>query len=116
MSGAGHNILRCLLRYMKDEMKKKHDKDLDEDEWTLVPTTSDTPQQHNGCDCGVFSCMAADHIANNEGLTYDQSDMPYFRRRMAIRIWQDELEPVIDEEEEDEEEDVTGWDGDRQHL
>ena len=67
-------------------MKKKHDKDLDEDEWTLVPTTSDTPQQHNGCDCGVFSCMAADHIANNEGLAYDQSDMPYFRKRMVLEI------------------------------
>ena len=61
--------------------------------WTLVlvPTTTtpkaSCPQQNNGCDCGLFTCMAADYIANNQlDLAYDQGAMPAFRRRMAARI------------------------------
>ena len=46
------------------------------------------------CDCGVFTCMAADHIANNEGLTYSQKDMLNFRERMIVRIMQGKLEPL----------------------
>ena len=43
--------------------------------------------QNNGCDCGLFTCMAADYIANNQlDLAYDQGAMPAFRRRMAARI------------------------------
>ena len=58
---------------------------------TLVPTTTtpkaSCPQQNNGCDCGLFTCMAADYIANNQlDLAYDQGAMPAFRRRMAARI------------------------------
>ena len=41
----------------------------------------------HGCDCGLFTCMAADYIANNQlDLAYDQGAMPAFRRRMAARI------------------------------
>ena len=59
--------------------------------WTLVPTTTtpkaSCPQQNNGCDCGLFTCMAADYIANNQlDLAYGQGAMPAFRRRMAARI------------------------------
>jgi sentrin-specific protease 1 len=98
MSGSGRQILNNLLEYLKDEHLKKKETPLDHSEWTLVTSTSDTPQQHNGCDCGVFSCIAADHIANGEGLTYDQSDMPYFRQRIAARIRQGKLEPDINQE------------------
>lgn len=93
MNGQGQSVLNNLLQYLKDEHLKKKEKPLDDSEWELVTTTSDTPQQHNGCDCGVFTCIAADHVANGEDLTYDQSDMPYFRRRMAARIRQGKLEP-----------------------
>ena len=53
---------------------------------TTTPKAS-CPQQNNGCDCGLFTCMAADYIANNQlDLAYDQGARPAFRRRMAARI------------------------------
>ena len=41
-----------------------------------------------GTSSGLFTCMAADYIANNNqlDLAYDQGAMPAFRRRMAARI------------------------------
>ena len=66
MNGQGQSVLNNLLQYLKDEHLKKKEKPLDDSEWELVTTTSDTPQQHNGCDCGVFTCIAADHVANGE--------------------------------------------------
>merc|ERR1711924_164635 len=74
----------------RDAAKKKQA--FDASEWTTVTTkVAETPQQHNGCDCGVFTCMGADHIANGEALNYSQDDMPHFRCRMMIRILQGKL-------------------------
>ena len=89
MGGSGMSVLRALLRWLGDESRERLKAELDVDAWTLVPTQmGETPQQHNGCDCGVFTCTAADFISNCEGLDYDQQDMPHFRRRMAVRIMQ----------------------------
>ena len=64
-----------------------------ETEWTLTPTEECTPQQANGYDCGVYTCLAADYIAAGEtALRYTQAEMPYFRRRLAIRLIQGSLQ------------------------
>ena len=69
-------------------------------EWTLVPSepTDESdygasafaegpmPRQVGVKDCGVHMCMAADYIAADERLRYDQGDMRYFRMRMLVRI------------------------------
>lgn len=48
-------------------MEHKKKERFSEDGWELVPTDLDsTPQQQNGSDCGVFSCMFADFLSLNK--------------------------------------------------
>ena len=70
-------------------------------EWTLVVTEKDTPQQDNGCDCGVFAVKFADYLSDeavgdeatdDAGMTFTQQDMPAFRRKMALEIVAGEVE------------------------
>lgn len=46
----------------------------------------DIPQQMNGSDCGMFSCMFAEYISRNVPISFSQNDMPYFRRKMVLEI------------------------------
>lgn len=48
-------------------------------------------QQSNLQDCGVFTLMAADYYARNAPLDFGQAEMPYFRRRIAVEIAQNQL-------------------------
>ena len=91
LGGGGMDVLNRLFGYLDGEMQARRGRCLNRGLWTLVPTTTtpkaSCPQQNNGCDCGLFTCMAADYIANNQlDLAYDQGAMPAFRRRMAARI------------------------------
>ncbi|XP_026469535.1 LOW QUALITY PROTEIN: sentrin-specific protease 2-like [Ctenocephalides felis] len=53
--------------------------------WTKE-TVKDIPQQMNGCDCGVFSCMFAEYICRGAKINFSQNDMKYFRRKMCLEI------------------------------
>lgn len=66
MSGSGTTCLNVLLRYLHDEMQHKKSATFDASDWELVTTDDDTPQQANGSDCGVFSCMFADYLSLNK--------------------------------------------------
>lgn len=44
------------------------------------------PRQHNGCDCGVFVCKAAEAISLGAPLFFSQSDMPHVRRRIVLEL------------------------------
>jgi Ulp1 family protease len=44
------------------------------------------PAQHNGSDCGVFLCVAADYLAKNRIPDFTQEDMPYFRQRIMFEL------------------------------
>jgi len=46
----------------------------------------DNPKQMNGSDCGMFSCMYAEYLSRKAKINFSQSDMPYFRRKMAYEI------------------------------
>ena len=46
----------------------------------------DIPQQNNSSDCGMFSCKFAEYLSRRAEITFDQADMPYFRRRMMWEI------------------------------
>ena len=46
----------------------------------------DIPQQNNSSDCGMFSCKFAEYLSRRADITFDQADMPYFRRRMMWEI------------------------------
>lgn len=53
--------------------------------WKIVHQKQ-IPQQANKYDCGVFLCKYADYLSDNLDLRFDQSDISYFRRRIAFEI------------------------------
>jgi len=75
MAGTGMATLTRLKRYLVEDTRDKLNLQLNESEWTLVPTQGNTPLQNNGCDCGVFTCMFADYISTNQPLTFSQSNI-----------------------------------------
>lgn len=50
-----------------------------------------TPQQDNGTDCGVFTCMFAYYLALQLQLRFSAADMPYFRQRITLEILNKEI-------------------------
>jgi len=54
--------LQALRSYFGDEAKKAS-RPFDPEEWDLVPGSTNTPQQNNFSDCGVFTCITANYLA-----------------------------------------------------
>ena len=87
MSGSGDRYLEGLMQYLQDEhMAKKGCPLPDADEWELVESTPDTPQQRNGYDCGVFTCMFCDFLSTDCPLTFSQEHITQCRERIALSI------------------------------
>lgn len=85
MLGNNDRCLKALLQYLKDEHmdKKKSEFDVSGFEAKCI---KDIPQQMNGSDCGMFACKFAEYLSRRAKITFDQEDMPYFRRRMVYEI------------------------------
>lgn len=84
----GGNNLKCLSalrQYLEDESLDKKKQPYDTSNWKLE-CAKNIPQQMNGSDCGVFSCMFAEYISANKKITFTQQDMPYFRNKMVYEI------------------------------
>ena len=66
-----YGYLQGLLHYiMCESVEKKNWEILNlirSFQWTLVPSTGNTPRQDNGCDCGVFVCMSCYFILSDRG-------------------------------------------------
>ena len=89
MGSGGDLYLQSLFQYIKDEhMDKKKCPLPNPEEWTLVHTTSDTPQQRNGYDCGVFTCMFAYFLSQNFPLDFSQDDIEHCRDHIFFTIMQ----------------------------
>lgn len=86
MGGGGQRYVNGLLRYFEDEHKDKKKKPLDTSEWNLVTCEPDTPQQLNGFDCGVFTCMFADFLSRDMPLIFSQEHVTECRERIALSI------------------------------
>ncbi|CAL7948787.1 unnamed protein product [Xylocopa violacea] len=89
----GGNNLKCLSvlrQYLEDESLDKKKQTYDTSNWKLE-CAKNIPQQMNGSDCGVFSCMFAEYICANKKITFTQQDMPYFRNKMVYEILKSKL-------------------------
>jgi len=86
MGGGGQRYVNGLLRYFEDEHKDKKKAPLDTSEWNLVTCQPDTPQQLNGFDCGVFTCMFADFLSRDMPLIFSQEHVTECRERIALSI------------------------------
>ncbi|KAJ3276854.1 hypothetical protein HDV01_002909 [Terramyces sp. JEL0728] len=47
---------------------------------------SDIPAQHNGYDCGVFTCMFMEYLSREADFEFGQKHMEYLRKRVAHEI------------------------------
>lgn len=78
-----------LRGYLASESQDKKKVEFDFTGWTLDYTPrSNTPNQENGYDCGVFTCIFAEHLSRQADLDFDQSIMTYCRQRLANEIEQ----------------------------
>lgn len=85
MGHANNAVLDALREYLKAEHLDKKQSHFDMSEWT-AECVLDCPQQRNGSDCGVFSCMFAEFICRDSKISFEQQHMQYFRRKMVFEI------------------------------
>lgn len=90
MGSPNDRCLKALLYYLEAESSDKKNKKYDTSSWDQI-NVDDIPQQMNGSDCGVFSCMFAEHLARDARIDFTQENMPYFRRKMVLEIMQSKL-------------------------
>ncbi|XP_058813155.1 uncharacterized protein LOC131677370 isoform X2 [Topomyia yanbarensis] len=83
-------VLDALEQYLKDESLDKRKKPFNTSDFTKEHIR-DCPRQMNGSDCGVFSCMFAEHESRNREIGFSQQHMPYFRQKMIYEIAQGRL-------------------------
>ncbi|NWI62576.1 SENP2 protease, partial [Todus mexicanus] len=92
MGQRGSKICETLFQYLREESREKRNVELAFSEWTLHSMGShEIPQQLNGSDCGVFICKYADYIARDKPITFTQTHMPYFRKKMVWEIIHQQL-------------------------
>ncbi|XP_050067118.1 uncharacterized protein LOC126556005 [Anopheles maculipalpis] len=89
--GAPNNaVLNALEDYLCQESLDKRKTPFDKSGLTKQ-NIRDCPRQKNGSDCGVFSCMFAEYLTRDHPITFDQSNMKYFRRKMTVEIMSGKL-------------------------
>ena len=87
MRGDGYHYLDGLLQYLKDEWAVKKGGELpDADKWTVVGSETSVPQQTNGYDCGVFTCMYADFLSLDLPLSFNQGHIDHCRHHISLSI------------------------------
>lgn len=90
MGGNNSKCLAALKQYLQDESLDKKKQAYDMSDWTFQ-SAKNIPQQMNGSDCGMFSCMFAEYVCANKKITFTQDDMPYFRNKMVYEILRGKL-------------------------
>jgi sentrin-specific protease 1 len=90
MGGRNEKCLDALRIYLGCESQEKRKTTFDFSGWKFY-AVQDIPQQMNGSDCGMFTCKFAEYIVREVPITFTQSHMPYFRRRMIYEILKKQL-------------------------
>lgn len=90
MGTPNNAVLNALEQYLRDESLDKRKKPFDTSGFQKQ-NMHECPRQMNGSDCGVFSCMFAEHEARGREIGFSQQHMPYFRQKMIYEISQGRL-------------------------
>lgn len=85
MGAPDNAVLNGLEAYLDAESLDKKSVAFDKAGWTKE-NMKNIPQQENGSDCGVFSCMFAEFVSRNRPILFSQQHMAYFRQRMVYEI------------------------------
>jgi Ulp1 family protease len=75
-----------MIRYLEDEFRdKKKGEECPDLKFVCDPV--EPPQQKNGYDCGVFTCMHAECLAaGRDWIDFSQNDIPEMRRKILNQI------------------------------
>ncbi|KAF3207338.1 Smt3-specific protease [Orbilia oligospora] len=79
--------ISLLRTWMKHEVGARYI----DGEWEDFYPGSQTPQQGNGYDCGVFLCKTAEVIARGGVLNFSQKDIPVIRKMMQVELLKGDL-------------------------
>ncbi|XP_049298634.1 uncharacterized protein LOC125771732 [Anopheles funestus] len=90
MGSPNNTVLNALEQYLCEESMDKRKTPFDKSGLTKQ-NIRECPRQKNGSDCGVFSCMFAEFLTRDHAITFDQSNMPYFRKKMTVEIMMGKL-------------------------
>lgn len=91
MNGNNGECLKALRNYLNEEHKDKKGSPYDLSDWNFLHNKN-LPQQMNGSDCGMFACKYSEYLSRGKtAFNFNQSHMPYFRRRMIWEILNTQL-------------------------
>ena len=91
MNGKGEKYTAIAMGWLVNEMKQNKNMDIVVTEWNII-VIGDNPKQYNdGNECGMFTIMCADFLSDGLPLTYNLSEMPFFRLKVAADILRGEL-------------------------
>lgn len=85
MGAPNNSVLKALEDYLQSESLDKKNTQFDMSDWRKE-NVQNIPQQENGSDCGVFSCMYAEFLTRERPILFTQQHMQYFRMRMVYEI------------------------------
>ncbi|EFR01879.1 hypothetical protein MGYG_04878 [Nannizzia gypsea CBS 118893] len=80
LSGASRAHISRVKEWLQGELRDL----FVEEEWRVLPT--DSPQQDNGSDCGVFLLTTAKMVVLGLPLSYGARDIPMIRKRIVAEI------------------------------
>lgn len=75
-----------LWDYLDQEHQDKKGRPWNPAGWSATCQRNGVPQQQNGYDCGVFTCVFAEHLARRAPFEFSQADMQYFRHRITYEL------------------------------
>ncbi|XP_017037258.1 uncharacterized protein Ulp1 [Drosophila kikkawai] len=90
MGKPNQDVLDALEMYLRLESLDKRKQPFDTSDFK-IESVANVPQQSNGSDCGVFSCMFAEYITRDAPITFSQEHMDYFRKKMVLEIAEGKL-------------------------
>jgi Ulp1 family protease len=92
--------MEVLQRYLSDELATLgiRDETINPRQWRLVAHKRQVPQQNNGFDCGVFTCLFAEYVSNGRPMDFSPYDIEFFRKRIALCIHRGEADDFVYEE------------------
>jgi sentrin-specific protease 1 len=81
-------IFENYKKYLKEEEKDKkvNENKINTDKFEYYVPKDITPQQRNGYDCGVFTCIFSNYVSQDIPFNFDQSFMSYFRKKLVLNI------------------------------
>lgn len=93
LGGKGKKFFKKIKEFLVEEALRRPElASLNLAEWTEhVPTN--IPQQHNIVDCGVFTLLYARALSEHRGFDFNQDDIPYYRRKLALECSNKALMP-----------------------